>query len=161
MQYLAHFESPLGEIFAVSDGASITGLWFADQTRVHVSRDQTQLRESRPVFDQLDEWLTQYFDGRDPGPIPPVHTAGTPFQERIWAALRAIPYGGTTTYGTLAGQFGRPMSAQAVGGAVGHNPVALLIPCHRVVGSSGSLTGYAGGLWRKEKLLALEAAGKG
>ena len=106
-----------------------------------------------------------YFSGHEPEFQPPIHWSGTPFQQTVWGLLRQIPYGATITYGELAvraaEQLGRPgMSAQAVGGAVARNPISVLVPCHRVVGADGSLTGYAGGLERKRRLLDLEAAGR-
>lgn len=156
-QFYMTYPSPVGEIAAVSDGEAITGLWFTHQQKVHVPMAQTRkIGTDLAVFRDLEGWLTDYFAGKEPGAMPPVSTAGTPFQEEIWALLKTIPYGQTTTYGALAAALGRPMSAQAVGGAVGHNPVAILIPCHRVVGSGGRLTGYAGGLECKEGLLKLE-----
>jgi len=141
---------------AVSDGEAVTGLWFADQEKLFVPGAREAEPGRLPVFEALGAWLELYFAGRDPGPIPPVRTAGTPFQEEVWAMLRQIPWGRTVTYKGLAEGLGRRMVCQAVGGAVGRNPVAVLIPCHRVVGADGSLTGYAGGLWRKEALLKLE-----
>lgn len=113
-----------------------------------------------PEAKQLKAWLANYFAGRDPGALPLAAPVGTPFQQRVWALLAAIPYGQTTTYGALARileqQTGRRASAQAVGQAVGRNPVAVVIPCHRVIGADGSLTGYAGGLPLKQALLRLE-----
>ena len=116
-----------------------------------------------PVFEQAKEWLTIYFSGQEPDFLPPVHMTGTPFQLTVWEILRTIPYGKTITYGEIAKEIavrkGIPrMSAQAVGGAVGHNKISVIIPCHRVVGTNGSLTGYAGGIDKKRKLLTLEKA---
>ena len=116
------------------------------------------------MFDETERWLALYFSGVEPDFTPPLRLRGTPFRQRVWEQLRAIPYGETVSYAQLAqrlaeGGGGKP-SARAVGGAVGHNPISLIVPCHRVVGADGSLRGYAGGLKRKEKLLALERAGK-
>ena len=116
-----------------------------------------------PALADAAHWLDVYFSGHEPDFTPPLHPAGTPFQRTVWALLGQIPYGETTTYGalaqTLAARGGlASMSAQAVGGAVGHNPISLMIPCHRVVGTNGSLTGYGGGIARKVKLLELERA---
>lgn len=113
------------------------------------------------VFDRTQEWLDIYFSGREPDFMPPLSTKGTPFQETVWEILRKIPYGKVISYGEIARQIAEKkgigsMSAQAVGGAVGRNPVAIIVPCHRVVGSDGKLTGYAGGLDKKEALLKLE-----
>ena len=117
-------------------------------------------RNELPVFKRARVWLDAYFDGRDPGAIPPCAPRGSVFRQRVWAELAEIPYGGLTTYGAIAARIsektGAPTSARAVGGAVGHNPVSIILPCHRVVGASRSLTGYAGGLERKIALLKLE-----
>ena len=144
MDYVQHFASPLDGITLASDGqahfgATLTG---AAQTR------------GLPVFAAAARWLALYFSGAQPDFTPPLRLRGTPFQRAVWEALRAIPYGQTLSYGALAARLGS--SARAVGGAVGRNPIALIVPCHRVVGADGSLTGYAGGLERKRWLLALE-----
>ena len=114
------------------------------------------------MFRQVRAWLDRYFRGEDPGPAPPLAPAGTAFQRAVWEVLREIPYGRTATYGQVAQAAGRGLgrntSPRAAGSAVGRNPISLLIPCHRVVGAGGSLTGYAGGLERKEALLKLEGA---
>ena len=163
MQYTAIYPSPLGEILLAADDEGLTGLWFAGAK--YAPRDLTgACREGESAaLIQTRRWLDVYFSGREPGFIPTLHMVGTPFQMEVWELLRGIPYGRTTTYGGLAGQLARRrglarMSAQAVGGAVGRNPISLLIPCHRVVGTSGSLTGYAGGIGRKRALLELERA---
>lgn len=110
---------------------------------------------------QVRAWLSEYFSGRRPSGCPPLQAQGTPFRRQVWELMLEIPYGQTVTYGELAvrlsRRLGRPVAARAIGGAVGHNPIALLMPCHRVIGSNGSLIGYAGGLWRKRWLLDLEA----
>lgn len=156
MEYSAVLSSPLGPLFLCCDEAGLTRLEFAPE-RMPVP----STAELSPILQQTARWLEVYWSGRDPGPLPPLHLQGTPFQLAVWELLRAIPYGRTTTYGALARQLaaqtGRPrMSAQAVGGAVGRNPAAILIPCHRVLGADGSLTGYAYGLEVKRSLLALE-----
>lgn len=160
MEAFSFFPSPLGELILASDGESLTGLWFSGQKHAPAP-PAGPARDDLPVFAQARAWLTAYFQGQDPGPTPPLAPAGTPFQQEVWRLLLAIPYGRTATYQALAGQLARQrgltsMSAQAVGGAVGRNPISILIPCHRVVGSDGSLTGYAGGLERKRALLELE-----
>ena len=160
MEAFSFFPSPLGELILASDGESLTGLWFLGQKYAPpLSTDPEQA--DLPVLAQARAWLTAYFQGQDPGPTPPLAPAGTPFQQEVWRLLLAIPYGRTATYKALAGQLAgqrglESMSAQAVGGAVGRNPISILIPCHRVMGSDGSLTGYAGGLDRKRALLELE-----
>lgn len=163
MAYTTRCPSPLGTIALASDGAALTGLWFQGQRHYPAWLDGALEADDLPIFEQTRQWLARYFAGRDPGPTPPLAPAGTAFQREVWALLGAIPYGQTRTYGDLAQALARRrgltrMSARAVGGAVGRNPISILIPCHRVVGRSGGLTGYAGGLERKRALLALEGA---
>ncbi len=157
------YSSPLGIIVMAADDGGLTGLWFEDQKYFAVNLPADSKRGMSPVLERTAEWLDCYFGGRDPGFMPPVHLTGTPFRMAVWEMLQRIPYGTTVTYGAIAREIarreGRPhIPAQAVGGAVGHNPVSILVPCHRVVGSDGSLTGYAGGTDRKLKLLRLEKA---
>ena len=140
------YDSPVGPLTLVSDGAAVTGLRFGPSPE-----GQTSL----PLLEDARGWLDVYFSGRDPGPTPPLAPAGTAFQQRVWRELRKIPFGKTTGYGALARAIGCG-SAQAVGQAVRRNPIAILIPCHRVIGADGSLTGFAGGLDRKRRLLMLE-----
>lgn len=161
--YVTDYPSPLGELVLASDGAALTGLWFRGQKYFGSTLIEPVSRREVPPFDGVRRWLDAYFDGKEPNFTPLLRCGGTPFQMAVWEALRDIPYGTTVTYGQLAGQIaerlGRAhMAAQAVGGAVGHNPISLIIPCHRVVGADGSLTGYAGGLERKRRLLLLEGA---
>ncbi|MDY3281708.1 methylated-DNA--[protein]-cysteine S-methyltransferase [Dysosmobacter sp.] len=160
MRYYTTVESPVGTLTVISDGEAVTGLDFPlRRGRPRPAPEGTRAPEL-PVLRQTERWLAAYFAGEDPGPVPPVRTEGTAFQERVWAKLRAIPCGEVTTYGriadAIAAETGRRQSAQAVGGAVGRNPVAILIPCHRVVGSGGSLTGFGGGLDAKVRLLETE-----
>ena len=151
------FDSPLGSIRLCCDGEFLTAVTFAGQAyeEQHIPRDA--VAGSHPVLEQTKVWLSQYFQGELPNFMPPFRLDGTPFQKQVWAALLQIPYGKTATYGVLAKQLGCK-SAQAVGGAVGRNPISILIPCHRVVGADGKLTGYAGGVEKKEYLLNLEKA---
>ena len=161
MTFTQHYTSPLGSMLLSADEIGLTGVWFegakyyaANLPAEHTERETSVLRETK-------EWLDIYFSGKDPGFLPPLHPAGSPFQKSVWELLLKIPYGQTETYGSIARQLARKlrvnnMSSQAVGGAVGHNPISLLIPCHRVVGADGCLTGYAGGVERKAFLLALE-----
>lgn len=161
MQYTAHIDSPVGGILLASDGQALTGLWF-DKQKYFADTLETQHKEMPlPVFTETGKWLALYFKGRDPGFWPPLSFSSTPFREEVWKILLTIPYGQTRTYGEIAEEIAKEkgiprMSAQAVGGAVGHNPISILIPCHRVIGSGGNLTGYAGGLAVKRKLLVLE-----
>lgn len=164
MTYTASYASPLGEVLLSSDGSALTGLWFAGQKYFAAGlaedvREQSDL----PVFEAVRAWLDAYFAGEEPGPLPPVAFAGTPFQHMVWEELLRIPYGETCTYGDLAQRIGErrgsPTSARAVGAAVGRNPVSVIVPCHRVLGAGGALTGYAGGVWRKWALLTLEQRG--
>lgn len=163
MQYTTTYNSPLGAILLAGDEAGLTGLWFAGQKFYAKNLNPRHQSGELPVFEDARRWLDIYFCGGKPDFIPALHLVGSPFQIEVWKILQTIPYGQTTTYGqiarTLAAQKGLAhMSAQAVGGAVGHNEISIIIPCHRVVGTNGSLTGYAGGLDKKIKLLELEKA---
>ena len=161
MDYIHHYESPLGGITLASDGEALIGLWFDRQKYFADFLDDDAEEREMPIFDEADRWLNIYFSGREPDFTPKLNMRTTPFRKRVWEILLTIPYGQTMTYGQIAekaaAQMGRPrMSAQAVGGAVGHNSISLIIPCHRVVGANGNLTGYAGGIGRKIQLLQLE-----
>lgn len=165
MQYTTQYPSPLGPILlsANAGGTALTGLWFVGQKHFARRLDPDHEARALPLFEDVRRWLDVYFSGHDPGFMPPLCPIGTPFEREVWALLCAIPYGQTTTYGQLAAQLAARrglahMSAQAVGGAVGRNGISILVPCHRVLGADGSLTGYAGGLMRKQRLLALEGA---
>ena len=157
-RYLLRAPTPLGEVSLASDGEALTGLWFAGQRYDGGSLPGDFSRPDLPVFASALRWLGIYFDGREPDFTPPLAPAGTSFQLTVWKALLKIPYGETVSYGELAARCGI-RSARAVGGAVGRNPVSLIVPCHRVVGADGSLTGYAGGIERKKALLDLERRG--
>ena len=161
MQYINHYQSPLGDILLAADEAGLTGLWFDGGKYFAAGLDPEHEEKDTPVLEQTKEWLTVYFSGREPDFCPPVHMLGTPFQLTVWKILQKIPYGKTVTYGEIAKEIaavnGLPrMSAQAVGGAVGHNKISIIVPCHRVVGTNKSLTGYAGGIDKKVKLLTME-----
>lgn len=154
MAFFQVYHSPLGELFLTADAQGLTGAAFAGQKHfAPVQGEQGDL----PVLEQAAQWLDCYFSGREPEVLPPMHLKGTAFQQAVWEILKTIPYGETTTYGAIAARLGR-MSAQAVGGAVGRNPISIFVPCHRVIGSGGNLTGYAGGIDRKIALLKLEGA---
>lgn len=155
------YPSPLGMLHLMSDGTALTHLLFEDPTDNGCFPPMSRLQPHLPIFSQTRIWLDRYFRGECPGVLPPLRLHGTPFQCRVWQLLQAIPYGSTVSYGELARQLAaernmKTISAQAVGQAVGRNPVAIIVPCHRVVGAHGSLTGYAGGLERKQWLLQRE-----
>lgn len=163
MEYTHHYVSPLGGITLASDGNALTGLWFDGQKYYADTLDPRHKEKSLPVFAEAEQWLDEYFSGRAPGFTPKLRMKTTAFRRTVWEILLTIPYGQTMTYGQIAEIIARKkgivrMSAQAVGGAVGHNAISLIVPCHRVVGSDGSLTGYAGGIDKKVKLLTLEQA---
>ena len=153
MIHYTTFPSPLGNITLASQGGYLIAAWFPTQSGIDLT--DAVLCDEDPVLQQACEWLTRYFAGEILECNIPMKPEGTAFQERVWANLREIPYGETTTYGGLASRFGR-MSAQAVGQAVGRNPISILIPCHRVLGANRKLTGYTGGLDIKTFLLDLE-----
>ena len=161
MTFLQHYDSPLGGILLAADEIGLTGLWFDGQKYFARNLPVERAEQNTPALSEAKRWLDIYFTGREPDFTPPLHPIGSTFRQGVWDILLQIPYGQTTTYGELARQLaakqGLPrMSAQAVGGAVGHNEISIIIPCHRVVGTNGSLTGYAGGIDKKVKLLELE-----
>ena len=163
MEYTHHYDSPLGGITLASDGKSLTGLWFDGQKYFGSTLAQAHEEKHLPIFDLTRRWLDIYFDGKAPDFTPPLNMKGSPFRQAVWEILLTIPFGHTTTYGAIAEKVVKRqslprMSAQAVGGAVGHNPISIIIPCHRVVGSNGSLTDYAGGIDKQIRLLTLERA---
>ncbi len=162
MEYTHHYDSPLGGIMMAGDGEALTGLWFDGQKYFADTLSEEHTAKNLPVFEQTDHWLDVYFGGKPPDFTPPLNMKTTPFRKAVWEILLSIPFGHTMTYGEIAGMIAMQkglssMSAQAVGGAVGHNPISLIIPCHRVIGSNGNLTGYAGGLEKKRSLLAMES----
>ena len=161
MIYTQHYDSPLGGILLAADDIGLTGLWFEGQKYFARTLDAVHQEQETAVLSKARRWLEVYFGGQEPDFTPPLHPAGSAFQQEVWALLRRIPCGQTTTYGALAKQLAAErglfrMSAQAVGGAVGHNVISIIIPCHRVVGTNGRLTGYAGGIDKKAALLRLE-----
>ena len=155
MDYTYHYDSPLGGITLASDGEALTGLWFDGQKYFADTLDAEYAEKALPVFDEAARWLDLYFGGTVPDFAPKLNPRGSAFRRMVWNVLLSIPYGHTMTYGEIAQRLGC-RSAQAVGGAVGHNPISLIIPCHRVLGADGSLTGYAGGVDKKRRLLELE-----
>lgn len=162
MTYIRHLGSPVGPLTMTSDGQALTGLWMDGQK--YYPTGLTGEEAALPIFDQVEAWLQRYFAGERPDPAAlPLAPAGSDFRQAVWCAMLAIPYGQTISYGQLARQAAAALGkerlgAQAVGGAVAHNPILIIMPCHRVVGADGSLTGYAGGLEKKVWLLRHEGA---
>lgn len=160
MKYLSQYKSPLGNIILTANEDSLTGLCFEDNP-FYNKTDNNFIEKDLPIFDETKKWLDIYFSGRNPDFTPTLDLSGTKFQIGVWNLLRTINYGETTTYGKIAKQISEAenipkMSAQAVGQAIRHNKILIIIPCHRVLGTNGKLTGYIGGLDRKLKLLELE-----
>ena len=163
MAYTQHYDSPLGGILLAADDVGLTGLWFDGQKYFARGLSNERIAQETPILTEAKRWLDIYFTGKEPDFTPPLHPIGSAFRRSVWEILLQIPYGQTATYGEIARQLAKKqglerMSAQAVGGAVGHNEISIIIPCHRVVGADGSLTGYAGGIGKKETLLKLERA---
>ncbi|MDR2485067.1 MAG: methylated-DNA--[protein]-cysteine S-methyltransferase [Treponema sp.] len=160
MIYTCTIDTFLGTMRGAAENDALTGLWFIGQKYYPQDADTWFEKPDYGVFQALRDWLEQYFAGNPPEPNVLLRPHGTAFQQAVWEILQTIPYGKTGAYGEIAEQTSRrrgaPVSAQAIGGAVGHNPISLLIPCHRVIGSDGSLTGYAGGIEKKKALLELE-----
>jgi DNA-3-methyladenine glycosylase I len=163
MTFIQKYDSPLGGILLAADETGLTGLWFEGEKYFADHLPAEPVEQETPVLAQARRWLDVYFTGKEPDFLPSLHPVGSAFRQSVWEILLQIPYGRTTTYGEIARQLAKKqglsrMSAQAVGGAVGHNKISIIIPCHRVVGANGSLTGYAGGIDKKRKLLKLEHA---
>lgn len=158
--YVGRYSSPLGDMTLAGTGRMLTGLWFDGQAHYGAALTGAEQPGAEECFEAARAWLDAYFSGRRPGAAPELMPAGTEFCRRIWTLLCEIPYGTTVTYGELARRYevrtGRRTGARAVGMAVGRNPISIMIPCHRVLGADGKLTGYAGGLERKRALLMLE-----
>lgn len=161
MIFTQHYDSPLSGILLAADEIGLTGLWLDGEKYFADNLPAEHAEKETPILAQARHWLDIYFTGREPDFLPPLHPIGSAFRQAVWELLLQIPYGKTTTYGEIARQLAKKqglarMSAQAVGGAVGHNKISIIIPCHRVVGTNGSLTGYAGGIDKKKKLLEWE-----
>lgn len=160
--YSCRFETPLGEMLAAAKDGKLTGVWFTTQKHFPKDTNQWEEKADYPVFQKLKAWMKAYFEGTSPNLELPLEPQGTDFQKLVWKFLLEIPYGETATYGEVAKKVAlemkKPtMSAQAVGGAIGRNPISIIIPCHRVLGANRALTGYDGGLDKKEALLQLES----
>ncbi len=161
MEYTTHYDSPLGKLTLAGDGENLTGLWFDGQKYAPYPSPESPAPQELPVFIRTRQWLDIYFSGKAPGFTPPLSVNGSDFRQAVWKILLTIPFGRTMTYGEIAKEIAarkgiKKMSAQAVGGAVGHNPVSIIVPCHRVIGANKNLTGYAGGIERKVRLLTIE-----
>ena len=161
MKYINHYNSPLSKILIAADDVGLSGLWFENQKYYAVNLDENCKEKDLPIFEIAKKWLDIYFSGREPEYMPALHLSliGTDFQIAVWRSLLQIPYGTTMTYGEIAEKVLNKTYARAVGNAVSRNPISIIIPCHRVVGSNGRLTGYAGGIDKKEYLLNLEKNG--
>lgn len=161
MIYTAFYDSPLGDILLAADEKGLMGLWFCGQKYFADGLLGEQTNKITPAVFEAMRWLDIYFSGEEPNFVPPLHLTGSKFRLDVWAELLKIPYGQTISYGEIARRVAsknglEKTSARAVGGAVGHNKISIIVPCHRVVGANGSLTGYAGGIDRKIKLLEFE-----
>ena len=163
MEYTTQYSSPIGQILLASDGENLTGLWIENQKYFADTINQYE-DKNLPVFGKTKLWLDSYFNGEMPEIDFPLKPKGSAFRQMVWKKLLQIPYGETVTYGEISKKLkmetGKTISAQAVGGAVGHNPISIIIPCHRVVGANGNLTGYAAGIDKKKYLLDLERTKK-
>lgn len=162
MQYTTIYRTPLGALTLAADEVGLAGAWFEGQRYFARGLDPDHEEREVPLLTQTKRWLEIYFSGREPGTELPLHLRGSEFQKEVWALLRTIPYGETETYGEIARRLAEKkgtarVSARAVGGAVARNALSIIIPCHRVVGADGALTGYAGGITRKSALLRLES----
>lgn len=154
MHFTQKYNSPLGELLLASDGENLIGLWFVGQEHFAETLDELHEEKSLPIFERTIAWLDIYFSGKEPNFLPPLKILTTPFRKSVCEILLTIPFGRTTTYGDIAHSL--KTSARAVGGAVAHNPISIIIPCHRVLGANENLTGYSAGLDKKIKLLELE-----
>ena len=163
MVYICKYKSPLGDVLLAADEIGLTGLWFEGQNYFADTLPDEHIQQETEILTETKKWLDMYFAGEEPKFTPHLHPAGSEFRQAVWKILLQVPYGQTISYGEIARKMAEMkkishMSAQAVGGAVGHNEIAIIIPCHRVVGANGNLTGYAGGIDKKISLLELEHA---
>lgn len=157
MYYSTDYISPIGKMLIVSDGEAICGAWFYGQKHFKSTIvEKTIPDDDLAIFKQTKQWFEDYFNGLNPQINFKLKADGSQFRQKVWKILSEIPYGETLTYGEIASRISPNMSSQAVGGAVGHNPISILIPCHRVIGRDGKLTGYAAGLDKKIELLKIE-----
>ena len=156
MTLYTEMKSPLGTLLLTTEDGALTGVQFPGEQHGRPNRPDWQRADDEPVLAAARAQLDEYFDGRRTAFDLPLAPRGTPFQQAVWRALVTVPFGATSTYGAIAAAIRRPTAVRAVGGAIGANPIGIVVPCHRIIGADGSLTGYAGGLDRKTKLLALE-----
>ncbi len=157
MTYIHDYSSPVGRILLAANEKSLTGLWFYGAKYFAAGIESERTEVLTPVLEQTERWLDIYFSGHELDFVPPLKLNGSAFRRSVWDELMKIPYGQTSSYGEIALRLG-VNSEQAVGGAVGHNPISIIVPCHRVLGADGSLTGYAAGVDKKMRLLELESA---
>lgn len=157
MTYIHDYSSPVGRILLAANEKGLTGLWFYGAKYFAAGIESERTEVLTPVLEQTERWLDIYFSGHEPDFVPPLKLNGSAFRRGVWDELMKIPYGQTASYGEIARKLGTKC-AQAVGGAVGHNPISIIVPCHRVLGADGSMTGYAGGVDKKIRLLELEGA---
>lgn len=163
MQYINQYNSPLGKILMAADEQGLTGLWFSGQKYYAAGLNPECIEKKTQILSETEKWLDIYFSGKNLDFIPQLHLTGSAFRLEVWNILSKIPYGTTVTYSDIAENIAKQrqaakMSARAIGGAVSHNPVSIIIPCHRVIGKNHNLTGYAAGIDKKIKLLYLEKA---
>lgn len=162
MIYTNAYDSIIGSLLLAADDIGLVGLWLnSDRFYANLLANCESVVKETPILEAVKRWLNAYFSGHEPKVEVPLHLIGTPFRQEVWKLLLQIPYGKVITYGDLAKKIAEKrgvayMSAQAIGGAVGHNEISIIIPCHRVIGANGNLTGYAGGIDKKLKLLELE-----
>lgn len=162
IMYTSTYDSAIGSLLLAADDIGLVGLWLnSDRFYANLLANCESVVKETPILEAVKRWLDVYFSGREPKIELPIHLIGTPFRQEVWQLLLQIPYGQVATYGDLAKKMAEKrgvayMSAQAIGGAVGHNEISIIIPCHRVIGANGNLTGYAGGIDKKLKLLELE-----
>ncbi len=161
MDYISYYQSPLGQMLLAAKGDALSGVWFEGQKYYGSTLAEVYEEKNVPILEQTKDWLNIYFQGENPDFMPHMIWIGSSFQKDVWRSLMEIPYGNVTTYGEIGNKLAKErgvarMAARAVGTAVGHNPISILVPCHRVVGVNGKLTGYAGGIDRKAALLMME-----
>lgn len=157
MLYSTNYKSPVGDMLIVSDGKAIKGIWFDGQKHFKSTvESELIINDELIIFEKVKKWLDDYFKGINPEINFKLKPEGTEFRKKVWQILSEIPYGETMAYGEIASKISPTMSAQAVGGAVGANPIAIVIPCHRVLGKNSKLTGYAAGIDKKMELLKIE-----